>query len=300
MLRLDNDALAVLAAIVRTGSFEGAAKSLGVTQSATSQRIKQLEDSVGSILIIRGRPCVPTEAGLVLFSHFEQIELLQAETIAKLQGEDSSGSVTRVRVSVNVDSLATWFPLVVKQASEDLNMRIEVVSDDQEYTEQRLRSGDALAAVSSSRMDIPGCKRVALGVMEYVAVASPDFCQRYLSDGVTIEALASAPSIAFDPKDTLPGQWMAAVFGDMRKLSSHQIPSYEGHLSCALHSVGWAIMPLLTVQPMIAAGSLVDISPPTRVSVPLNWYFTSQSSHTLSALSSIVENTAAELLASGA
>jgi LysR family transcriptional regulator (chromosome initiation inhibitor) len=298
LLRLDNDALAVLAAIVRTGSFEGAAKSLGVTQSATSQRIKQLEETVGSILIIRGRPCLPTEAGLVLFSHFEQIELLQAETIAKLHGEGAKASATRVRVSVNVDSLATWFPFVVKQASEDLNMRIEVVSDDQEYTEQRLRSGDALAAISSSRMDIPGCKRIALGIMQYVAVASPEFYSKHFPDGVTAEKLASAPSIAFDPKDTLPGQWMASCFGETTTLNSHQMPSYEGHLLCALHGVGWAIMPLLTVQPMIAAGDLVDISPQTRVSVPLNWYFTSQSSHTLSALSKIVEGKAAELLVS--
>ena len=62
----DYDSLVVLAAVVRTGSFEAAANSLDVTQSAVSQRIKQLEEKVGSVLILRGRPCVATEDGLLL------------------------------------------------------------------------------------------------------------------------------------------------------------------------------------------------------------------------------------------
>jgi len=297
-LRLDYDALAVLAAIVRTGSFEGAAKSLGVTQSATSQRIKQLEEGVGSILIIRGKPCVPTHTGMVLFSHFEQIELLQAETLSKVRGEESVRSITRVRVSANNDSLATWFPFVVKQASEELNMRLEVVSDDQEHTEHRLRSGDALAALSTSRMDIPGCRSIRLGAMEYTAICSPEFSSEHFPEGVNVEALAIAPSIAFDPKDTLPEQWMMECFGESPKLSSHQVPSYEGHLLCAQNGAGWAMMPLLTVGPMIASGDLIDLSPQTRIVVTLNWYSTMHSSHLLSALSDIVKGQANEWLVS--
>ena len=297
-MRLDYDALAVLAAIIRTGSFDGAAKSLGVTQSATSQRIKQLEDVVGSILIIRGRPCVPTETGMVLFSHFEQIELLQAETISRIRGEESLNSTIRVRVSANYDSLATWFPFVVKQVSEDLNMRLEVVSDDQEYTEQRLRSGDALAALSTSEMDIPGCRSIRLGAMEYTAICSPGFYTKHFPEGVDVEALAAAPSITFDPKDTLPEQWMRECFGNAPKLSSHQVPSYEGHLLCAVNGAGWAMMPLLTVGPMIASGELVDLSPQTRIIVTLNWYSTMHSSHLLAALSDIVKGQANEWLIS--
>ena len=42
MSRIDYDSLAMLAAVVREGSFEGAARSMQVTQSAVSQRIKQM------------------------------------------------------------------------------------------------------------------------------------------------------------------------------------------------------------------------------------------------------------------
>jgi len=59
MSRLDYDSLTILAAVIREGSFEAAAKSMQVTQSAVSQRIKLLEEKVGVVLVARGRPCVP-------------------------------------------------------------------------------------------------------------------------------------------------------------------------------------------------------------------------------------------------
>ena len=55
-MNFDYDALVALAAVVREGRFDAAAKSLDVTQSAVSQRIKQLEEKIGSVLIVRGRP----------------------------------------------------------------------------------------------------------------------------------------------------------------------------------------------------------------------------------------------------
>jgi hypothetical protein len=58
------------------------------------------------------------------------------------------------------------------------------------------------------------------------------------------------------------------------------------------------MMPLLTVGPMIASGTLVDLSPQTRIIVTLNWYSTMHSSHLLSALSDIVEGQAKEWLIS--
>ncbi|UNE77756.1 LysR family transcriptional regulator [Pectobacterium versatile] len=45
--------------IVRSGSFEIAARKLHVTPSAISQRIKQLEDQLGQVLIVRG--VIPVE-----------------------------------------------------------------------------------------------------------------------------------------------------------------------------------------------------------------------------------------------
>ncbi len=53
---LDYAALSALAAVVREGSFERAARALHVTPSAISQRIRLLEERVGCALVIRDQP----------------------------------------------------------------------------------------------------------------------------------------------------------------------------------------------------------------------------------------------------
>ncbi len=283
----DYDSLAVLAAVVRTGSFETAAKSLNVTQSAISQRIKQLEEKVGSILIIRGKPCVATEDGRLLCQHVEQVTLLRHEVSKQLSGPDDASSAT-VRIAVNSDSLATWFPRVVGRAADELNLHLEIVPDDQDFTKGLLRSGDASAVITSSDTPMPGCNMFGLGEMEYRAVASASYVRRYLAGGATLSSLASSPSIRFDLKDTLPHQWLEVAFEGSAVLSSHFIPSYEGHLLCCRQGIGWALMPSESVAGLLETGELVEIVPSARVRIPLFWHTRSQSSKILQALSEIV------------
>ena len=294
----DYDSLVVLAAVVRTGSFEAAASSLDVTQSAVSQRIKQLEEKVGSVLIVRGRPCLATEDGLLLCQHAEQVALLRHELNEQLvsRGEGTGTKAVSVRIAVNSDSLATWFPEVVDRAANELNLRLEVIPDDQEFTEERLRSGDALAIVTSSDKSIPGCKSFAIGSMEYMAVASRQYADENFAGGANLATVSSSPSIRFDRKDTLPQQWVLLAFGDTARLSSHYIPSYEGHLLCCTKGIGWAMMPTETVMPLVNDGKLVEIVREVRISTPLFWQSRSQSSNILRRLSEVVSDVAATRL----
>ena len=74
---LDYASLEAVACVVREGSFERAARVLHVTPSAVSQRVKQLEDRLGRVLVVRGQPCVATEAGRQLCQHVDQVGLLE-------------------------------------------------------------------------------------------------------------------------------------------------------------------------------------------------------------------------------
>ena len=69
--------LTALRAIADTGSFKGAARSLGYTPSAISQQIANLERIVGARVVARehGRRALgPTEVGKALLVHMEAIE----------------------------------------------------------------------------------------------------------------------------------------------------------------------------------------------------------------------------------
>lgn len=63
MKRPDYRVLQALDAVIRERGFERAAQKLCITQSAVSQRIKQLEYLYGQPLLIRTVPPKPTEQG---------------------------------------------------------------------------------------------------------------------------------------------------------------------------------------------------------------------------------------------
>ena len=69
----DYKLLQALDAVVREQHFERAAKALHLTQSAVSQRIKQLEQLVAQPLLIRTNPLRATELGQQLLRHFRQL-----------------------------------------------------------------------------------------------------------------------------------------------------------------------------------------------------------------------------------
>ncbi len=289
-IMFDYDSLATLLAVVRTGGFDSAARQLGITQSAVSQRIKQLEEKVGLILIVRGRPCVPTEAGLQLCRHIEQVELLQHETekqIATLSGGEANSAAT-VRISVNNDSLATWFPSVIKRASDELGVLFNILPDDQEHTERALTTGDALAVVTAMEKPVEGCTRISLGSMEYVAVASKAFHDQHFASGVTPDALRRANCLAFDEKDTIQSQWMLLAFGEEFPVPTILVPSYEGYVACCVNGSAWGLVPSDAAAPLIRQGKFVELTPGKSVKVPLHWQARAKGSEILRRLGSVV------------
>ena len=140
---LDYASLAAVATIVREGSFERAARALNVTPSAVSQRVKQLEERLGCVLIVRGQPCTATETGRLLCRHVEQVGMLEQDLRNVLprvspSGKDD-GRVT-LRVAVNADSLGTWFIGAMAAFLSGDRALLDIALDDQEYTLDWLRS----------------------------------------------------------------------------------------------------------------------------------------------------------------
>jgi len=196
--------LAALAAVVRTGSFERAAQQLRVTPSAVSQRIKLLEERLGAMLVVRGQPCTATPLGQRLCQHCEQVALLEAGLGEAFPATGTSPAT--LRIAANADSLATWL-IAALAAVPDL--LFDVVLDDQDHSADWLRRGEVLAAVTGHGAPLQGCECRPLGVLRYVATASPAFVECWFADGLTPEAAARAPCLTFNQKDLLQRRWLA-------------------------------------------------------------------------------------------
>ena len=87
MKRPDYRTLQALDAVIRERGFERAAQKLCITQSAVSQRIKQLENMFGQPLLVRTVPPRPTEQGQKLLALLRQVELLEEETVQGMEEE---------------------------------------------------------------------------------------------------------------------------------------------------------------------------------------------------------------------
>lgn len=66
--------------------FDLAAASLALMPSAVSQRLKALEERMGTVLIRRGTPFAAIPQGLRLIRHFEEVMLLEGHFIGNSRG----------------------------------------------------------------------------------------------------------------------------------------------------------------------------------------------------------------------
>ncbi len=271
---LDYASLSAVAVVVREGSFERAARALNVTPSAVSQRIKQLEERLGGVLVIRGQPCMATEMGRLICRHVEQVGMLENELhgqLPRLLSSGTKGERVTIRVAVNADSLITWFIGAMASFLETDRVLLDVVIDDQEHTHEWLRSGEVLAAVTSDARPVQGCNSIPLGKLKYCAVASPAFVRRYFPDGVTATALASAPSLKFNPKDRLQAQWIRSLCRREIDVPTHLLPSTQAFIDASIAGIGWGMNPRSLVVPHLSNGTLVELVSGRLLSVPLFW-----------------------------
>jgi len=295
---LEYQSLAALAAVARDGSFERAAWALGITPSAVSQRIKGLEERLGAILIVRGQPCRPTAIGARLCAHVGQVQLLESDLVAALPGLAAPGAAarSRMRIAVNSDSLCTWFPAVAAAFAAETDAMLDLVLDDEAHTADRLRSGEVLAAITADPVAVPGCRTIALGALEYVAVATPRFVDRHFKEAISPATLSNAPMLRFDMRDDLQARWMQGAFGAAPAPPVHWIPSTQGMLDMALVGLAWGMTPTLLAAPYLASGRLVELHPHHRIEVELHWQHTRLSATYMDRLTSAVKLIAAKTL----
>ncbi len=273
---LDYPALRALAAVVRTGSFEKAARQLHVTPSAVSQRVRHLEERLGTILVERGQPCRASAEGAWLCRHMDHVGLLERDLLERLPGlglglAGEGDERPTVPIAANADSLGTWFLAAVAPVAARGELLLDIAVDDQDHTADWLRRGQVLAAVTASAKPVQGCRTVPLGSLRYKATASPGFVARHFPDGVSAPGFSRAPALTFNRKDRLQADWLRRTFGRDAPFPSHWLPSTQGFVEACGLGMGWGLNPVSLVADALADGRLVELVPGAVLDTPLVW-----------------------------
>lgn len=280
--------LAALAAVVEEKSFERAAQRLFVTQSAVSQRIKQLEQRLGQVLVKRTVPVQATETGQKILRYYRQLSLLEDELLQDLSQQDAQGFTT-LSIGLNADSLETWFPDAVAQLVHEQRLLLDLKVDDQDVTQQLLKDGEVVGCITASGKAIPGCQCVPLGVVPYRSLASPEYLQRYFPDGVVAEGFRRAPVAEFSHKDQLQNRYLQQYFGlGPHEYPRHRIPSSQMFCGIIERGLACGMLPDQQGQPLIEQGLAVDMTPGRYLAVPLYWHVWNLGSRLIRALTDAV------------
>lgn len=264
---MDYRLLEALSAVIETGGFERAAQQLHLTQSAISQRIRQLEHRLGQPVLLRTSPPRATDLGRRLHNHVQQVRQLEHGLV----DETDPDQPLAVRLTVNADSMATWLGDALAESPLSTRMDFDLVVEDQEIGLRRMKNGEVMACICAETRPVNGGLSEALGVLRYRALASPGFVEQH---GLhrTLAALPNAPCLIFNHDDRLQHRFLAELGLDEPR-RTHRCPSSEGFVRMALAGLGYGMMPELQVADALARGDLVDIRPGHALDVALYWHY---------------------------
>ena len=269
-MKLEIQLLETLAAIIEEGSFDKAAQRLAVTQSAVSQRLRQLETRLGKVLVRRTTPARPTADGRQLMKYYRQIAHLQAELLQQFALQRDKPEV--VAIGVNADSLATWLLEALSELLEPHDWRLEVQVDDQDRTHELLHNGEVIGCISSSKTPVSGCNCFHLGTMTYRALVSPEFYQRYFAKGVTPDTIRLAPCVQYNRKDDLQKRYLETYFEQKTFSPVHRIPSTESFLDFIVRGFAWGMVPDIQSLEWQRKGIVQELKPGCTLEVDLYWH----------------------------
>ncbi len=257
-------AIPVFVAVVENGGFSAAARTLGISKSAVSKRINQLEAHLGVRLLHRTtRKLSLTEAGERYFEHAAQAltAASQAEdAVTELQGEPQGNLKISSPMSFGRLHVA---PLIPKLLMRYPKLQIELVMDDRKV--DLVATGLDVAIRGGS---LPDSTLVArkLAPLRQVLCASPDYIDRYGLPGTPVELTGHncvLYSYSSDANEwTLIGEDEPEI---VLVSGSYQVNNSEALLEAVREGVGIGRLPTFVAGPDLKTGRLVKLLEPYRI-----------------------------------
>ncbi len=268
----DYKLIEALAMVSMEGGFDKAAKVLHITQSAVSQRLKQLEQATGQVLIARTTPPKATVAGQKLIKHYLQVKRLE-EDLSRQINDSGTREFSSLTIGVNADSLALWFLEAVLPFLIQEKVLLDIRVNDQEQTHQMLKNGEVMGCISNQDQPMQGCQIEYLGCMNYRLVARPEFAALWFPNGLTLEGVQRAPALIFDRHDELLHKLLYQTFEEIPDpIPAHYLPSVEKYAEFIALGHAYGTLPDQQSRSLVGTGQMIDLSPNCHEPVKLYWH----------------------------
>ena len=237
-------ALEIFMAVAEMRSMTAAARSLGVTQSAVSQQLHQLEAELGRPLLDRSvRPIALTAAGLALQSRGAQF-LSHAAEVRTLVRDVGSTAMPSLRIAVIASLAGTLVPPLVSALTRQTAIeRISVSRGPVTTRENVLLNREADMLITSDPLyEIDGLERYPL-FREPFILALPGKKNSRWSPTRSLAELGAAGSYIRYPRRTQMGWAIETQLNRMRVTldSRLEFDSPDDIMALVAADLGWTI-----------------------------------------------------------
>jgi DNA-binding transcriptional LysR family regulator len=266
---LTPEALVMVDAIARSGSFAAAARELGKVPSALTYSVRQLEDALDVLLFDRSsRQAQFTPAGLELLHEGRRL-LQELDAVANRVRRIACGWEAELSISVDdVVSVTTVFELIdafcAQRADADpaapasspptrLKLRTDVLAG----TWEALVSGqvDLALGVAGRFEHAAGIELRPLGSMRFVFCVAPHHRLARLPEPLADAELVRHRAVAVaDTAQRLPPLTVNLLPGQ----DVLTVPSMRAKLEALLRGLGCGFVPEPLARPQLEAGRLVE------------------------------------------
>jgi len=236
---IELSSMRVFLAVSELGSMTTAARKLGMTQSAVSQAIRQLEEGLGVILIDREfRPLQLTSSGTILRQHAHRI---LADTDHLTSAIQAGGTVPGLRMGMLDSFAATVGPSLIRTVSE----YVRDIFVYQGFSPEHLRGFRAreLDIVISS--EIPSSRAEELSLLlvrEPFVLILPKNQSMYEQDSNLKQIARNLPLVRYSARSTA-GLFIDRYLERLGLINQRRLEVETAEVLCSLvvAGVGWAI-----------------------------------------------------------
>lgn len=251
-------AIPVFVTVVESGGFSPAAKLLGISKSAVSKRVTQLEEQMGVKLLHRTtRKLSLTEAGEHFFQHARiahQAAKDAQDAVAQLQGEPQGRLRINTPMSFGRLHIAPLIPEFLKRYPK---ISIEMVMDDK--VADLIGEGFDIAIRGG---DLPDSSLIArkLAPLRNVLCASPDYIEKH-GRPIELSQLADHNCLIFTYSKDIK-EWLFIKDGQTQSVEvtgNYNVNNSEALREALLQGAGIGRLPTFVAGPDIKSGKLVSL-----------------------------------------
>lgn len=268
---LDSKLLQTLASVIETNGFERAAAQLGVTQSAVSQRIKQLEVMVGQPLLVRSQPLEPTAAGKTLLQHYKQIKLLELDLMQHLKPEAGISTLNMLSIGADADSLSSWLMPALLPLIKQYQLQLRILPSEHLAESATTQNSAHLCGwLSHDSTTTHGSQCQQLGMIRYQCVCTPAYRQSHFPSGMTPSALACTHAVVLHGQPARHANYLQQLVAYQGSFPFSSMPTPDAMLDLIRAGLSYGLVPEELLGNMVEQGGLVILGAPLHL--PLYWH----------------------------